>query len=107
MQRYNISPFQIATERNWIPKLPQVTTVHIFLHFFGKFLMGRLARSRKHHGIRDNKRKFQTKTRTKDLDQIQSDMLKVEQHRINRMVDTDDIIPGIKLQNIHRPIFWS
>ncbi|KAM3582066.1 hypothetical protein VKS41_005497 [Umbelopsis sp. WA50703] len=36
--------------------------------------MGRLRRSRTHHGIRDISRKFRTRAYTKDLDQIHDDL---------------------------------
>lgn len=36
--------------------------------------MGRVKRSRTHHGIRDNSRKMRTRAHTQDLDQIHADL---------------------------------
>lgn len=51
--------------------------------------MGRLARSRKHRSIRDNQRKFRTRARTKDIDQIHEDLAKVEAIREARVFGDD------------------
>ncbi|XP_065182735.1 zinc finger protein 593-like [Sycon ciliatum] len=40
--------------------------------------MGRLRRKRMHKNIRDTKRKFRTKRRTKDMDQIHDDLKEVK-----------------------------
>ena len=58
--------------------------------------MGRLRRSRVHRGIRDNQRKWRTRARTKDIDQILHEDLKDEETRVRlqqQPVDTDK--PGL------------
>ncbi|KAI9140276.1 hypothetical protein BKA69DRAFT_1081169 [Paraphysoderma sedebokerense] len=56
--------------------------------------MGRLRRKRNHHGIRDLKRKFSTKNRTKDLDQIHEDLQPGAVEKLkNQEVDID--LPGL------------
>lgn len=74
--------------------------------------MGRLARSRKHRSIRDNQRKFRTRARTKDLDQIFEDVGKIEQYHAEQKaaaafdpspsslnIDIDDINQSGNLAN--------
>lgn len=52
--------------------------------------MSRMRRKRMHHSIRDNQRKFRTRVRVKDLDQIALD-LKTE--KTEQVIDVD--LPGL------------
>ncbi|KAI9207932.1 uncharacterized protein BJ171DRAFT_492109 [Polychytrium aggregatum] len=54
--------------------------------------MGRVGRKRQHHSIRDNQRRWRTRARTKDLDQIQDDLETPEKFE-NQPVDVD--LPGL------------
>jgi bud site selection protein 20 len=56
--------------------------------------MGRLARSRKHRGIRDIKRKYRLRRRTKDLDQIHED-LEPEKATQYEQQEVDPDLPGL------------
>ncbi|KAI8583267.1 hypothetical protein K450DRAFT_222774 [Umbelopsis ramanniana AG] len=52
--------------------------------------MGRLRRSRTHHGIRDISRKFRTRAYTKDLDQIHEDLKEGNIEKMkNQPIDAD------------------
>ncbi|RKP15266.1 hypothetical protein BJ684DRAFT_3863, partial [Piptocephalis cylindrospora] len=56
--------------------------------------MGRLRRSRVHKGIRDLKRSYRTRARTKDLDQVAEDLKPEAKEKIlSRPADPD--LPGM------------
>ncbi|KAG0166502.1 Bud site selection protein 20 [Apophysomyces sp. BC1034] len=56
--------------------------------------MGRLRRSRTHHGIRDHYRKYRTRNYTRDLDQIHDDIKPENVDKFkNQAIDTDK--PGL------------
>jgi bud site selection protein 20 len=55
-----------------------------------KNILYRLRRSRTHHGIRDNSRKFRTRAYTKDLDQIHEDLKEGNVDKMkNQPIDAD------------------
>jgi bud site selection protein 20 len=56
--------------------------------------MGRVARKRMHKNIRDNKRKFRTRARTKDLDQIHDD-LNPEKYNQLKSQEINPDLPGM------------
>jgi len=53
--------------------------------------MGRLRRKRMHKNIKDIKRKFRTRRRTKDIDQIHEDM---KPANAERLLQEDPDLPG-------------
>ncbi|ORZ18114.1 hypothetical protein BCR42DRAFT_413180 [Absidia repens] len=56
--------------------------------------MGRLAKARKHSGIRDTQRKYRTRNYTRDLDQIHHDVKPENAIKLkSQKVDTD--LPGL------------
>ncbi|KAI8084559.1 uncharacterized protein BX664DRAFT_337259 [Halteromyces radiatus] len=56
--------------------------------------MGRLAKARKHRGIRDVSRKYRTRNYTRDLDQIHDDIKPENAIKLkNQEIDTDK--PGL------------
>ncbi|KAF7732862.1 Bud site selection protein 20 [Apophysomyces ossiformis] len=56
--------------------------------------MGRLRRSRTHHGIRDQYRKYRTRNYARDLDQIHEDIKPENVDKLkNQPIDTDK--PGL------------
>jgi bud site selection protein 20 len=57
--------------------------------------MGRIARKRMHKNIRDNQRKFRTRKRTKDLDQIQEDLLPQNVNKLKDQLAQDPDLPGM------------
>ncbi|KAJ1920133.1 hypothetical protein H4219_001506 [Mycoemilia scoparia] len=56
--------------------------------------MGRLRRSRTHKGIKDISKKYRTRRRTKDLDQIQEDLKPENRERLARREEDPDL-PGL------------
>ncbi|OLY81050.1 Zinc finger protein 593 [Smittium mucronatum] len=55
--------------------------------------MGRLRRSRTHKGIKDVTKKYRLKRKTKDLDQIQQDLMPENKEKIEN-ADLDADLPG-------------
>ena len=54
--------------------------------------MGRLRRKRMHKNIKDQKKKYRTKRRTKDIDQIQEDLKPENASKLQSQNDPD--LPG-------------
>ncbi|ORY07462.1 hypothetical protein K493DRAFT_273488 [Basidiobolus meristosporus CBS 931.73] len=57
--------------------------------------MGRLRRSRTHRGIRDISRKYRTRRRTKDLDQIHEDLKTENTEKLLATQKGDADLPGL------------
>ncbi|OMJ08002.1 Zinc finger protein [Smittium culicis] len=55
--------------------------------------MGRLRRSRTHKGIKDISKKYRLKRKTKDLDQIQQDLLPESKEKLEKQ-ELDADLPG-------------
>ncbi|KAI8913373.1 hypothetical protein EDD86DRAFT_200420 [Gorgonomyces haynaldii] len=55
----------------------------------------KVGRKRQHHSIRDNQRKFRTRARTRDLDQVFEDMQKKQQVLEKFKTEEDQDLPGM------------